>query len=109
LTFIEGQGSILASRLSPSTREFVVDVTDGARMRFNTFYFPGWTLYINGVEQPIEHGNPQGLMEFSLGPGQQGVKFVFRNTPVRLWSTWLSWLTLLGLAAILWISRPKRQ
>jgi len=107
LTFLAGQGQFLDSRLSPTAREFVIEVTEAARLRLNTFYFPGWTLHVDGVERPIDYANPQGVMEFSLGPGQHGVKFVFGNTPIRLWSTWLSWLALLWLAAMPWVGRLR--
>ena len=108
LTFLAGQGKVLTSRLTPTTREFVVEITDTAGLRLSTFYFPGWTLHVDGVERPIDYGNPQVVMEFSLGPGQHGVKFVFGDTPIRLWSTWLSWLTLLGLVAMPWVGRLRR-
>ena len=81
-----------------------------SRLRLNTFYFPGWTLYVDGVERPIDYSNPQGVMEFSLGSGLHGVKFVFEDTPVRAWAGRLSLLALLlllgvGLARV---PRPRR-
>jgi len=103
LTFLQGQGRVLAARLTPAAREFVVEVAQAARLRLNTFYFPGWTLYVDGIEQPLSYSNPQGVIEFSLEPGQQGVKFVFADTPVRLWSSRLSWLALFLLVFSPWI------
>ena len=78
LTFVAGQGRVVASQLSVATRQFIVEAVVESRLRLNTFYFPGWTLYVDGVGRPIDYSNPQGVMEFSLGSGLHGVKFSLR-------------------------------
>lgn len=97
LTILQGQGRIVANQLTATTREFAVEITQDARLRLNTFYFPGWTLYVDGAQRPIEYGNPQGVIEFPLEPGLHGIKIVFADTPVRVWSARLSLLALLLL------------
>jgi len=97
LTFLEGQGQVTVSWLTPVYYEFNVEVVETALLQANTFYFPGWTLSVDGVERPVAVSNPQGAMVFSLGPGQHLVQLRFKDTPVRLWSIWLSLLTLLLL------------
>lgn len=78
-------------------------IAEAARLQVNTSYFPGWTLYVDGAERPIEISDPQGLMEFCLEPGQHGVRLLFTNTPVRLWSTRLSLLALFLLLLTPWL------
>ena len=100
LTFVAGQGRVVSSQLSVATRQFIVEAVVESRLRLNTFYFPGWTLYVDGVERPIDYSNPQGVMEFSLGSGLHGVKFAFEDTPVRAWAGRLSLLALLVLVGV---------
>ena len=100
LTFVAGQGRVVASQLSVATRQFIVEVVADSRLRLNTFYFPGWTLFVDSAEQPVDYDNPQGVMEFSLGSGLHGVKFVFADSPVRAWAGRLSLLALLLLVGV---------
>ena len=105
LTLLEGEGRVLSVRLSPTYYEFHAEITEEARLRVNTFYFPGWTLYVDGVERPIDYNNPQGVMEFSLEQGEHLVQVLFTDTPVRLWSTRLSLLALFLLLLVPWLER----
>jgi hypothetical protein len=108
VTLVEGQARLLSARPSPTYLQIQADVTEEALLQVNIFYFPGWTLYVDGVETPIDHVNPQGLVEFSLGPGEHQVQVLFRDTPVRLWSTRLSFLAVFLLMFTLWPWRAAR-
>src|SRR5207244_7302682 len=90
VTVLTGQAYIAIVRQSPTALEFRADSADEARLRINTFYFPGWKLDVDGVEVAIDRANPQGLMELSLAPGAHQVRVSFGDTPVRTWSMWLS-------------------
>ena len=72
LTFLGGRGQILTAQVAPADRQFVVEIAENAWLRLNTFYFPGWKLYVDGLKRPIDYSNPQGVMEFSLGSGMHG-------------------------------------
>ena len=66
-------------------------------MRSSTFYFPGWTLFIDDTRAAVYHANPNGLIEFPLPAGEHDVRLVFRDTAVRGWSERAS---LVGLVLI---------
>lgn len=83
MTLRSGQGRVTVNRLSVAEYEFEVDIAQAARLRVNTFYFPGWTLFVDGSESSIDYSNPKGLMEFGLGPGHHIVQLSFLDTPVR--------------------------
>jgi len=108
LVFVAGKGHILFSEVSSLSKRFRLEIQEDARLRLNTFYFPGWTLYVNDVEHLIEYENPQGVMEFTLPAGHYEVWFVFRDTPVRRWSKYLSIAAfgVLLLGAMFW-HRPR--
>jgi hypothetical protein len=104
LTVLQGQAQVVHAHLTPTRRAFVVDVAQDARFRLHTFYFPGWTLYVDGRREPIDIGSPDGTMEFRLPSGRHDVVFAFTNTPVRLWGTGLSLATVSLLLFSWWRS-----
>jgi hypothetical protein len=108
VTLVEGQARLLSARPSPTHFEIQADVLEEARLRVNTFYFPGWTLYVDGSERNIDHRNPQGVIEFSLEPGEHQVQLLFRDTPIRLWSSRLSLLALFLLVSTPWLWRGAK-
>jgi hypothetical protein len=114
VTLLHGQGRLLSTRPSPTTYEIDAQITADARLRVNAFYFPGWTLLVDGVERPIEvqdpQGNPQGTIEFNLERGEHRVRVYFADTPVRLWSTRLSVVSLfLLLLSPMYLHRPGQR
>ncbi len=98
LSVLSGAASYRMTDNTPAERTFIVAASAPAQLRMNTFYFPGWTLYVDGAERTTDHTNQNGLMDFSLAPGTHNVRFAFRDTPLRTWSTRLS---LTALAVLL--------
>jgi hypothetical protein len=96
---VAGQGQVEPLRLQVLEKELLVEARDEARLRINTFYFPGWSVEVDGTPRPIDRGNPQGLMEIALEPGSHHVRVVFGDTPIRWWATRLSLLTAFVLVA----------
>ncbi len=47
LTFLAGQGRIMSATTSPAAQNFVVQAGQGARLQANTFYYPGWTVFVD--------------------------------------------------------------
>lgn len=103
LEFTTGKASVATSRVEPDYYRFAVSVTSATNVRVNTFYFPGWQLYIDGGRRELSHGNPQGLMEFSLPPGLHIVELRWGSTEARTWGAWLSVLALLLLVLTPWL------
>ena len=107
LTVIAGQGRLLQASVTPAAREFVVEAGQDARFRANTFYYPGWTLTVDGEPHPITLDGPEGVMAFDLAPGRHTVRLVFGDTPLRRGAAWLSWLAALLLLASLLLQMQK--
>jgi hypothetical protein len=83
--------------------------------RVFTFYFPGWTAYVDGAKTDITLSEPEGWITFWVPAGAHDVSLRLENTPVR-WTAWIiSALAALGLAGLLvWrlrlpIERPQQQ
>lgn len=108
LTLQAGSGRILSNRVSPIHIEAQAIIYEPSRIRVNTFYFPGWCLYIDGIEKPIDISIPQGAIDFTLDPGEHSIQILFKDTPVRLWSRILSFLVLIILLWLI-VSKSSRM
>jgi len=64
------------------------------------FYFPGWRVWLNGVEARTTPTSPHGLIQFAVPAGETHVKVRFGPMPWRLAGTALSSAGLLSLAAL---------
>lgn len=64
-----------------------------------TFYFPGWTARVDGVETEIEVAQPDGFVTFPVPSGRHTVELSFEETPLRRSAWGVSLLALIGLAA----------
>lgn len=100
LSVLTGVANYSQTKKTAVGHTFVVAVGEPAQIRMNTFYFPGWKLYVDDTQRPIDHGNQNGLMDFSLTQGTHVVRFAFLNTPTRTWSTRVSMAALLLLFLI---------
>ena len=101
----EGQAELSEVLLTPVRYDLHADVSVPARIRVNTFFFPGWTLYVDGAEQPLERHPSQGVMEFSLTAGEHRLRLQFEDTSVRIWATGVSLLALLAFLALPWMEK----
>ena len=97
LTFIEGEGQVLTSKVTFTDFDFVVENTKLARLRVNIFYFPGWKVFVDESQRPLDIANLTGVMEFPLEPGVHIIQVRFTDTPIRMWSERLSLLALMLL------------
>ena len=108
LTIIEGEGQVLTSNVTPTYYDFFTESREATRMRVNTFYFPGWKVFVDQEERPVEIEKLSGVIEFSLEPGKHRIQVRFTDTPVREWSERISLLALFLLLMTPWIVRGFR-
>ena len=73
------------------------------RAVFNSFYFPGWRVYVDGKQVPIVPTEPYGLISFEVPAGKINLQVRFQDTPLRLAAKVLSALSALGLGIGYWI------
>lgn len=88
--------------------EYKMDVQKKSRVRENTLYFPGWSVYVDGQKSNIEFQDPanRGLITFYIPQGMHAVSIRFEETKLRLLADCISFLSLLCVA-ILVIVRKK--
>lgn len=88
--------------------EFEISAATPSRIVDNTLYFPGWKVYVDNIEAPIEQQdrNWRGLITFSVPAGQHSVKIVFEETRLRKFADALSMISA-GILLVLFIKKEN--
>ncbi|MBU1140365.1 MAG: hypothetical protein KKA76_15420, partial [Proteobacteria bacterium] len=77
----------------------------------NTFYFPGWSVYIDGKQTDIQYQDPdyRGIITFNVPMSQHNIEVKFGKTKVRKFADYISigFLTISFIGLI--ISRKKNK
>lgn len=99
---IEGIGKIVVRDEHISKRKYEVQADSVIRLVDNTFYFPGWKVYVDGADTLIEFQDPsyRGVITYSVPAGSHQVEVVFKDTKIRLISKILSLASLILLVGL---------
>lgn len=89
---------------SPNFREFSVNVQSSCKARLNTFYYPGWEIYVDGEKVPVTVEQKTGRMLFHIPEGVHDVSARLTNTPLRAASRRVSFITAVILIVFVLIS-----
>jgi hypothetical protein len=79
---------------SPVLHEYVVYTKSIAMLKDNTYYFPGWKVYINNKPVQIDYKNKNafGILTFKDPKGLNLIKVSFEDTDVRSQARKISFL-----------------
>lgn len=75
----------------------------------NTVYFPGWQVFVDNKNTPIDYTNERGVMSFAIPGGDHGVRAVFSETPVRMASDAVSVLSVFVLLGATFFLKNKKH
>jgi hypothetical protein len=79
-----------------------------ARVRINTFDFPGWTLEVDGRSESFAASDDRlGRLHVDLAPGTHAVVARFENTPVRSFGNGVSLVSI--VVVLLWTAAIIRS
>lgn len=106
LSVIEGTAVVEVINEKASNRSYAVTAKNPVRISFNTFYFPGWRIYLDGIEQVIEYQDPdyRGVMTFEIPEGSYRIDVKYGDTKVRFVSKLIS-LAAVGLAIGIYLTK----
>lgn len=105
---VEGQGKLENLLVKNSLRNFKLLADSEVRLVDYTFYFPGWHVYVDGVEQEIIYQDPayRGVITYKVPAGEHEVSVVYENTKTVLLGNLVSiagWVVFAGL----WLVNKK--
>lgn len=80
-----GMGTVQAVELRNSSRKYLTSSTEALRLIDFTFYFPGWKVFVDGQEVPIEFQDIEyrGLITYQVPAGEHTVDVRYTHTKVR--------------------------
>lgn len=80
-----------------------------ARLRFNTFYFPGWQVKLDQATdlEPYPSTN-LGLLTVDIPAGRHELALTWTGTALQRWAGWISLLALAVLAGLVWLRSEPR-
>lgn len=86
-------------------QEFELKLPTAGTVEIQTYYFPGWKVWLNGVEQTIDPKRDPllGRMKIDVPAGDHLLVAKFTNTPIRSIGNTLSvisWLLIIGIGII---------
>lgn len=108
---VAGNGNITSRDVRNAKRTYTVDASEEVRLVDYTFYYPGWKVFVDDVEVPIEFQDPnyRGVITYKVPAGTHQVSVIFTNTKVRLLgiiTTCVSSLIFILLLVLLKSSNP---
>ena len=106
---LSSQDSLQLEQNGPINRRLLVKTSSQAQIIVPIFYYPGWHALVDGRELAIKPTAGTGLITFELPPGNQIVNLDFQDTPIRLISDILSFLTVVGLLSVAFFSRKPKD
>ncbi len=110
LEVVNGQSTISVLSKTPTRHKYRLNVVQKSEFVENTYYFPGWNLYINGKNYPFSFIDAQksNKIRFSLSPGTYDALLSFEATPIVTFANILSILGLILVVAYLAIPHRLR-
>jgi len=91
---LTGKAEIKIISPRPDDYRFRAVAEGYSRLRFNTYYFPGWNLYVDGKLETIDFHNENNLITFIITPGVHDIRLRFEDTPIRRTGNIISVLSL---------------
>jgi hypothetical protein len=82
---------------APNRAWFEIETPQATRVRYLTFAFPGWQVYVDGRSVPVTPSDSDGLITFELPAGRHDVAVIWGSTPIRAAATGVSLVALTAL------------
>lgn len=111
LEFATGSGKYKVENFRSNFQQYTVDVaTGGATLEVQTYYFPGWRVWLDKLEAPIDPGRDPilGRMLVDASEGRHSLVVRFADSPIRLVANAISLIAWVGLA-LYFVPWPKKS
>jgi hypothetical protein len=108
---IAGVGELKVIEQKNSSRVYQTNSNEELRLIDYTFYFPGWTVYVDGKPTEIEFQdlNYRGLITYRVPDGSHQIKVSYEHTKTRLFGLLASGVGLVFSACYLFIIKKQQN
>lgn len=94
----------------PQEKRFNVNVLRPGLFQINTYSFPGWEVYVNGIKTNFNDNNKLKLIRLDLPAGEFDITARYVNTPLRLYGNIASILGIIGILGLMfYIVKPQKK
>jgi hypothetical protein len=107
VTALSGKAGLRTLEWEPERRAFAVKASSQTLVRIATFYYPGWEAMIDGKKSSIAIEEKSGAMLVDVPSGEHALKLTFGDTPLRVFSRYLSVCSFLLMAIFTMLSAKK--
>lgn len=110
LKFLTGRGVYEVNNYKTNFQQYSVEASESATLEVQTYYFPGWRMWLDKLEVPIDPTRDPllGRMQVEVTEGQHDLQLKFLNTPVRFAANALS-LIAWAMLILYFIPWPKKS
>jgi ABC-type multidrug transport system fused ATPase/permease subunit len=81
---LKGEAEIKVLKINSTEHLYSVNSTDGATLKENTLYYPGWTVSVNGKQTEINFTNKKypGIITFTIPKGKTQIVVAYKDLPM---------------------------
>ncbi|OGH06464.1 MAG: hypothetical protein A2171_00855 [Candidatus Levybacteria bacterium RBG_13_35_9] len=105
---LSGDEEISIEKISPNNIIFNTNLKEKRIIAVNTVYFPGWEASINQKKEEVNFNNPAGIINLHLEKGENKVSVYFTETPIRILSNFISFLSLSSLLILAYLIKYRK-
>jgi hypothetical protein len=91
---------VLGESYGPNRATIELETPIPFRATYHTFYFPGWTVRVDGERVPVVPTDQTGLISFEVPAGRHTVTVRWELTPSRTGAAAVSVMSLVALALV---------
>ena len=102
----KGDGEVQNIVFNNKRISFTLEAKSASVVRINAIYWPGWEATMDGEDTLIHYDNDQGIMNVNVPEGRHYFSLDFFETPIRLTSDIISFVSLITL---IFFSFPRRR
>lgn len=78
-----GPGHLFREKVEPMRYVYRFEGSAPSAVCIHTSYYPGWTVYIDGIETQVKYDNPWGRMFVTVPAGKHEIVAVFEKDTLR--------------------------
>lgn len=97
--FLKGDGKIILIKEKSSLYNFEINSRTDSEIIMNLAYYPGWEAYVNSKKRDVKP-TQDGRFTFPLPSGENRVEVIFKDTFIRKFAVFVSFMSLMFLFAL---------
>lgn len=97
--FSKGEGTIILNKAKSNMYSLKINAHKNSEILMNLAYYPGWEVYVNNNRTEIKQ-TENGQFSFPVSSGESSVKVVFKDTMIRKFAEFISFMSLIFILAL---------